>query len=449
MTDFLTEKKHIHFIGIGGAGMYPLAQILRAKGFYITGSDNNDTDTLAAVRAMGIPVTLGHSPDNIKGADLIVHTAAIMPDNPELVAALQSGEYVIERSVLLGFISEQFNNGISIAGTHGKTTVTAMVTQILFEAGLDPSAVIGGRLKAIGGNGRVGAMDLFVCEACEYVDTFLKLSQAVSVVLNIDGDHMEYFKTMDNLIASFRKFCEAATDTVVYNGDDENTLDCIKGLEKNLVSFGFGAHNDYYPDNIVTEGMNISFDLIKSGKKLTEIHLTLAGRHNILNAVAAAACADYAGAASEQIAFGLKNFRGAGRRFEYLGEVHGAVVVDDYAHHPKEIEVTLNAAKTLGYRRIRAIFQPFTFSRTSMLLNDFAKALSLADEVILTPIMGSREKNTYGISSLDLKNQIEGCWLFDSFEEIAGFIKETSEPGDLVITLGCGDVYKIAKMLVK
>ena len=246
----LENKKHIHFIGIGGSGMFPLAQILHGKGYYLTGSDNNETDTLQMVREMGIPVTLGQRAENIEGADLIVHTAAIMDDNPELIAARASGVPTIERSVLLGEISAWYPAAICVSGTHGKTTTSSMTTQILLDAGLDPTCVIGGKLPAIHGGGRIGKSSTMVCEACEFVDTFLKLHPDIAVILNIDADHLDYFKTMENLIASFHKFASMATRSVIANGDDQNTLQALKDLDKRIITFGYSSINDYYPANI-------------------------------------------------------------------------------------------------------------------------------------------------------------------------------------------------------
>ncbi len=460
----LNGKKHIHFIGIGGSGMYPLAQILHKKGFYLTGSDNNETETLAAVRNMVIPVFLGQRAENIAGADLIVHTAAIMADNPELIAAKLSGVPVLERSELLGIVTSWYDNALCVSGTHGKTTTTSMLTQILLAADLDISAVIGGKLKAIGGSGRCGSSDIMTCESCEFVDTFLKLYPDVAVVLNIDADHLDYFKTVENIIKSFHKFCENASKAVVYNGDDTNTLKAVEGIAgKDLITFGWDNKNDFYPAEIAREsGMKTSFAVFGNGENLGRVTIHVPGRHNVLNAVAACACAMYAGASFEAVKKGLDEFYGAGRRFEKVGEVGGVTIADDYAHHPAEISVTLDAAVKMGYKRVVAVFQPFTFSRTAMLLDDFAKALSIADKVVLTEIMGSREKNTYHIYAHDLGAKIDGCYYIDNlkdgetaqdyhdrnFDEIAHYLADNAQSGDLIITLGCGDVYKVAKELL-
>ena len=447
---YLENKRHIHFIGIGGSGMFPLAQILHAKGYYLTGSDNNETDTLQMVREMGIPVTLGQKAENIEGADLIVHTAAIMPDNPELIAARESGVPTIERSVLLGEITAHYSDAVCISGTHGKTTTTSMTTQILLDAGIDPTCVIGGKLPAIHGSGRVGKSPVMVCEACEFVDTFLKLYPDIAVILNIDADHLDYFKTMENLIASFRKFAEKATKVLIVNGDDLNTQKAVSGLDKRILTFGYAPTNDYYPKNIEhVDGVTLSFDLCRKEEVLTRITLHIPGDHNILNAIAACVASHEAGATWEQCAAGLNAFHGAQRRFEVLGKIGGITVADDYGHHPTEIEATLKAAKALPFKRVWAVHQPFTYSRTATLLDDFARVLSHADFVVLSEIMGSREKNTYNIYAKDLAAKIPNCVWFPDFPEIADYVVKNARPGDLILTLGCGDINKCAHLIVE
>ncbi len=464
-SDILNGKKHIHFIGIGGSGMYPLAQILNTKGYYLTGSDNNETETLDAVRKMGIPVFVGQRAENIEGADLIVFSAAIMADNPELVAARASGVPVLERSELLGIVTGWYGNAVCISGTHGKTTATSMLTQIFCTADVDISAFIGGKLKCIGGSGRSGSSDTMVCEACEFVDTFLRLYPDTSVILNIDADHLDYFKTLDNIIASFRKFAEKTTNTLIVNGDDENTLKAVEGIQgKEIIRFGLGSENDYHAENIrAVSGLETRFDVYRRGELLGEIVLNVAGKHNVLNALASIAAADINGVEFKYVQKGLAEFTGAARRFEKLGCEKGITVVDDYAHHPTELEATLTAAMGMNFNKVWAIFQPFTFSRTSILLDDFARVLSIPDCALLTDIMGSREKNTYGIFTRHLAEKIPGCvWFpqdetaewddvrkYHNFGQICDYICENASEGDLVITLGCGDAYKIAKMILE
>ncbi len=452
MENFLTGKKHIHFIGIGGSGMYPLAQILHKQGYYLTGSDNNETETLKAVRNMGIPVYMGQRAENIEGADLIVHTAAIMADNPELIAAKSSGVPVIERSVLLGLITSMYDNAVCVCGTHGKTTTTSMLTHIFLADGNDLSAVIGGKLKAIGGSGLCGTSDTMVCEACEFVDTFLKLYPDTAVVLNIDCDHLDYFKTMENMKRSFTKFCEMTTKLIVYNGDDANTVEAVNAADKKArtVTFGWSGTNDYYPQNIVKKNdFHTEFDLCKNGQLLGTAAIHVPGKHNILNAVAAGAAALENGCRFDSFVKGLDEFHGAVRRFEKLAEINGIVFVDDYAHHPTEVRSLLETAKGMDFKRVWAVHQPFTYSRTAMLLNEFADALKIADKVVLTEIMGSREKNTYNIYSKDLAEKIDGAVWFPTFEEVADYVVNNAESGDLVITFGCGDVYKVGYLMIE
>lgn len=460
----LDKKNHIHMIGIGGSGMYPLAQILHTKGFYLTGSDNNETETLQAVRNMGIPVTLGQKAENIAGADLIVHTAAIMEDNPELIAAKNSGVPVLERSELLGIVSSWYSNAVCVSGTHGKTTTTAMLAQILYTAKIDLSAFIGGKLPCIGGSGCAGSSDIFVCESCEFVDTFLKLYPDIAVILNIDADHLDYFKTVDNIIKSFHKFCELTTKSIIYNGDDANTQKAISGItDKELISFGYQENNNYRAVEIAHMGSKMAYTVLKNGETLGRITIQVAGEHNILNSLAAATACDKLGIPFEAIAQGLAEFRGAGRRFEIKGEINGITIADDYAHHPTELTATLKAAKQMPYQRIWAVFQPFTFSRTVQHLEEFARALEIADIAVLTDIMGSREKNIYDIYTRNLAEIMNNAVYFpqdeqaeytderkyQNFEDVCNYVIANAQAGDLILTMGCGDINKVANMLLK
>ena len=464
MSTILDGKRHIHMIGIGGSGMYPLAQVLHAKGYYLTGSDNNETDTLAAVRAMGIPVQLGQRAENIEGADLVVYSAAIAKTNPERAAAEASGVEMMERSELLGLVSEWYSDAVCISGTHGKTTTTSMLAQILFTAGIDLSAVIGGKLPAIGGSGRAGSSEVFVCEACEYVDTFLRLSPDIAVILNIDEDHMEYFHTLENLKASFRKFAEKSSRYVLYNGDDANTCDALKGLTgKTMIAYGKGEGCEWRAADIVHEAEKTSFSVYSGGEKLGTAAILVPGEHNVLNALAAIAAAHLVGLNFDQCCAGLLEFHGAKRRFEIHAKVNGIDIADDYAHHPAEIAATLRAAKAMPYKRVIAVHQPFTFTRTKRLLDDFAAALSIADHVALTDIMGGREENTVGVFTRHLAEKIDGCiWFpqnenepwtdtrkYANFDDVCAAVCKLARPGDLIITLGCGDVNKLSKQIAE
>lgn len=448
-TDKLLENvRHVHMIGIGGSGMYPIAVILHDRGYLLTGSDNNETDTLKHVRELGIPVTMGHFPENVESAELVIYSAAIMQDNPELTAARKKGIPTMERSFALGALTREYDNVIGVCGTHGKTTVTSMITHVLIKAGFDPSAVIGGRLPLINSNGRVGKSDTLVVESCEYVDTFLKLSPDVCVLLNVDRDHMEYFKTLERLKESFHKFADKAS-LCIANGDDENAMSAVSGISSKIVTYGVDDKCDYYAANIEYKAKTAGeYDLMHGSELLCHITVNVPGKHNISNSVAAAAALIETGVNPDDTARELASFGGVGRRFEVLSEINGITVADDYAHHPKELEVTLNAAMNMGYNRVFAVFQPFTFSRTKMLLDDFARVLQIPDKTVLSPIMGSREVNTYGIYSSDLAAKIPESQLCDNFEEIADYIVANAKSGDLVITLGCGDIYKAAKLII-
>lgn len=440
--------RRIHMIGIGGSGMCPLAEILHSKGYELTGSDNNESDPLSRIRNLGIKVFMGHSADNIKGAQLVVYSAAISEDNPELKAAREQGIPTMERSHMLGALTRHFDNVIGVCGTHGKTTVTSMIAQILILNKMDPTAVIGGKLPLINSNGIAGGSETMVCESCEFVDTFLQLSPDIAVLLNIDNDHLDYFKTMENLTLSFHKFLAMAGRAYI-NGDDERAKKAAEDINADIVTFGFGEKNIYRAENIIRGKFGFSFDVVKNGEKIINIDMHIPGRHNVLNGLAAFAVCYDMGVAAEGIKDAIQKFTGAGRRFEFLGEYGGFMLADDYAHHPTEIRATLAAAKELDYNRVIAVFQPFTFSRTALLKDEFISALSLADKVILTPIMGSREVNTYGISSEDLAKGLKDAVIVDGFENIADTVIKTAGRGDLVITMGGGDIYKAAHIIQK
>lgn len=446
-TDLLlTKVQRVHMIGIGGSGMCPLAEILHSKGYVITGSDNNEGDTLNRVKSLGIKVFMGHRAENVEGAELVVYSAAIAEDNPERVAAKKLGIPTMERSKLLGAVTRQYDNVIGVCGTHGKTSTSSMITQILYLSKKDPSALIGGKLPLINSNGLCGNSDIFVCESCEFVNTFLEMSPDISVLLNIDNDHLDYFKTMDNLVLSFRKFV-AMSGLVFYNFDDQLSAKAVEDLDIDKVTFGLSEGSGYRAANLSPAKYGYSFDVYKKDEFLVSIELKVPGRHNVMNALAAIAVCDYLGVDSLDIKKAIEEFKGAGRRFEFYGEFNGFVLADDYAHHPTEIAATLRAAKDLDYEKVIAVFQPFTFSRTALLKDDFIKALSIADKVILTPIMGSREINTYGISSQDIAVGLEHCVCVESFTEAVEKIMALAGERDIVITMGGGDVYKIAKLI--
>lgn len=446
----LKQVKKIHFIGIGGSGMCPIAEILHSWGYDISGSDNNDGDNITKLRELGMKVILGQKPENLEGAELIVYTDAILKDNPELVAAKNGSVPCVERAEIFGAITRMYSDCIAVCGTHGKTTVTAMLSQILIQAQKDPTCLIGGRLPLIESHGRAGKSDIFVCEACEYKDHYHKLSPDTTILLNVDEDHLEYFKNLDNIIASFNKFCNMTSRTVIFNGDDENTLRATENLDKEKISFGKNKSCTYYPENITyNRGAFAEFDVMSGGNKLAHLVLGIPGEHNILNSLAAFAAAVKAGCSYEQCEKGIGAFKGAGRRFEILGDIDGITIADDYAHHPGELEVTLQAVMKMGYGTVWAVFQPFTYSRTSILFDDFVRVLKIPDKCVMTEIMGSREVNTYGIYTKDLADKIPGSVWFNTFGEVCEHVLANAKKGDIIITLGCGDIYKAAKMMVE
>lgn len=450
IDELLKKVKRVHFIGIGGSGMCPLAEILLSLGYNVSGSDNNDTETFRKIEKEGAKVYLGQVKENITDdVELVIYTNAILAGNEELDYA-KANFPCFERAELLGAMSRIFTNCIGVCGTHGKTTTSSMLTQILLEAGLDPSAVIGGKLPVIDAYGRYGKSQNFVCESCEFNNTFLKMNPDIAVILNIDEDHLDFFGNLDNIKKSFRQFAEKTTKTIIYNGDDENTVDTLKNIEgKKLISIGKGDSNEWVAKNIdVPGGFASSYDVYHNGEFVAKAELSVPGEHNILNSLCAFAAAYESGAEVDKICKGLKAFRGASRRFELLGKYNGITFADDYAHHPAELKVTLEAAMKMGYKRVWAVHQPFTFTRTSILLDDFAQVLQIPDKCVISAIMGSREVNTIGIKAKDLADKVPNSVQLDTFEEICDYVIENADEGDLVITLGCGDIYKVARMMI-
>lgn len=445
----LDNIRKIHFIGIGGSGMFPIARILKEKGYEITGSDIYESDAIEKVRNIGITVSMEQKEENIVDQDLVVFSAAIKDENPEIIATKNKNIPMIERSVMLGIIFKDYKNSIGVAGTHGKTTTTSMITSILIDAGKDPTAVIGGTLNKIKGNSHLGKSDIIVGEACEYVDSFLELYPYCSVITNVDSDHLDYFKTLDNVKKSFRQFASQTSGILVVNGDDENARECVDNLKIKTVFFGFSKNNDYYADNIVFNELQMAtFSIMHKDKKIADVSLSVPGKHNIYNAMAAFLVSKNLGAETEKICEALKNFKGAHRRFEILERINGITIADDFAHHPTEIESTLNFVKKMNFKKVWTVFQPHTYSRTFMFINEFAKALSISDKVVISDILPVREVNVYNVHSEDLVNKIPNAVYVPTFEEIADFMANNATSGDLVLTMGGGNVYKCADMIV-
>ena len=441
--------KTVHFIGCGGSGTYPLIQILHSRGIAITGSDVEETHNTEAERALGVTVHIGHDAANLGNPDLVVYSAAIHDDNPELKSARERGIKAVERSVLLGYVSRAYIQSVGVAGTHGKTTTTGMITTMLELAGKDPAAVIGGKLPLIGGYGKAGSGSSVVIEACEYHETFLHLTSAVGVILNIDNDHLEYYGTMGQLKLAFQKFA-LLSHTVVFNMDDRNTLDVVNTIDRPVLSFGIREEARFRAVNIVEYKPGFySFDVTELGDFFAHIELGVPGYHNIYNALAMCCCVRPLGLTPEDAVRAAKEFHGTGRRFEIKGECNGAVIVDDYAHHPTEMAATLATAKEMGYDRVIAVHQPFTYSRTKMLMDDFVKVLKEADGVVLLPIMGGREADDGSVKSEDMAAKLPGSVVVDGLQGAADWVKQNARKGDLVVCMSCGDLYKAADMMVQ
>ena len=448
---------HVHFIGIGGISMSGLAQILLKEHFTVSGSDNKETPLTRQLEEKGARIFYGQKASNIiEGIDVVVYTAAIHEDNEEYQAAVQKGLPLLSRAELLGQLMANYKIPIAVAGTHGKTTTTSMLSQILLAGDLDPTISVGGILPSIGGNIRVGDSDLFVTEACEYTNSFLHFLPKISIILNIDADHLDFFKDLDDIRSSFRRFAQLLPEDglLIISGDISDYEEITRGLSCSVLTFGSDSSCDYYYDGIShDEFAHASFTLHRRGGSDIPVSLGVPGEHNILNALAALALADYLKLDMETAARALKNFTGTDRRFEYKGSVEGITIVDDYAHHPTEITATLKAARNYPHQTLWCVFQPHTYTRTKAFLPEFAQALSLADKVILADIYPARETDTLGISSRSLQEIIVNsgteCHYFPSFEEIQKFILENCTPGDLLITMGAGDVVNIGENLLK
>lgn len=447
---------HVYFCGIGGISMSGLAAVLLKEGFTVTGSDAHHSALTDLLADKGARVFFPQKAENIPGdTEVFVYTAAIHPDNPEYEKAVELGIPMLTRAQLLGQIMDNYENSVAIAGTHGKTTTTSMLSCILLEAGLDPTISVGGILKEIGGNIRVGSSRNFVAEACEYTNSFLSLRPKVGLILNIDADHLDFFKDLDDIRHSFHRFAKniRSDGTLIINAQIPDLADITEGIGASVITCGT-EDSDYRPVQITYDSLGAgSFNVLRNGEDLGRFTLHVPGRHNISNAVCAIAAADRMGASMDECRRGLLEFRGADRRFQIKGTLkNGAVVIDDYAHHPTEIRATLEAAGNYPHRKIRCVFQPHTYTRTKALMNEFADALSLADEVILAPIYAARETDTLGISSDTLRQGIAhlgtDAYYLPSFEQIEDFLRKRAEEDDLIITMGAGDVVKVGEDLL-
>ena len=451
-SNYLSPGRRGHLVGIGGVSMSSLAEVLSGMGLSISGSDMSEGPNVLSLRSKGIDVAIGHRAENVTpDVDFLVRTAAVHDENPEIVAAHAQGIPVFERTQAWGAISRDYRNALCISGTHGKTTTTSMCTHILMAADRDPTVMIGGTLPLLHAGHRVGHGDTIVMEACEYYNSFLSFHPSVAVILNIEADHLDFFKDLEDVEHSFRTFAERVPEDgfVVANRDDKNTMATLSGLDRKVVTFGLTPEADVYAENITFLGANASFDIMYRGERFTDVTLHVPGLHNVKNALAATAASICLGIRPHAVKYGLAGFNGAGRRFEFKGKYNGADVYDDYAHHPGELRALLDTVEKLNYQRTVLVFQPHTYSRTEALFEDFAEQLKRPDVLLLAEIYAARETNTIGISSADLAARVEGATFLPTFRELETVLREIARPGDIILTVGAGDVYKIGENLVK
>lgn len=443
---YLVPGSHVHLVGIGGVSMRPLGLVLKGMGMKVTGSDMSASDGTRELEAKGIPVTIGHNAENVQGADCIIRTAAAHNDNPEIAAARASGIPVFERAQAWGEIMRSYKNAVCVSGTHGKTTTTSMLTHILMEADLDPTVMIGGYLPLLHASHRVGHGDTILLESCEYCDSFLNFFPTLALVLNVEEDHLDYFKDLADIQKSFHKFAEMATFGVVANGDDPHTVQALEGID--YVTFGLGEENRIHAANMCPDWRH--FDVLCDGEFYCHLDMGVLGRHNAMNALAASAAAWMMGIPGEAVSRGLVSFHGAGRRMEFKGKFHGADVYDDYAHHPDEVAATISAVRdAMPGRRLVLAFQPHTYSRTSALFDDFVRELSRADVLVLAEIYAARERNTIGISSADVAEKIPGAVFCETLPEVTEYLRQNVREGDVVLTMGAGDIFRAGEALLK
>ena len=445
LKQYLVPGKHVHLVGIGGVSMRPLGLVLQGMGMIVTGSDMNASVSTDELIAKGIRVSIGHKAENIQGADCIIRTAAAHNDNPEIAAARSCGIPLFERAQAWGVIMQAYKNAICISGTHGKTTATSMMTHILMEAGWDPTVMIGGYLPLLQAGHRVGEGDTIVLESCEYCDSFLNFAPTLAVILNVEADHLDYFKDLQDVEKSFRKFAELSTNGVIANGDDPHVVETLEGLD--YTTFGLCIQNTVHPENISLDWRHM--DVICDDAFYCHLDLNVIGKHNALNALAAVAAAWKLGIPGEAVAEGLKTFGGADRRMQYKGSINGADVYDDYAHHPDELRATIEAVRTMKYDRVVIAFQPHTYTRTHALFDDFVKELSKADVLVLAEIYAARERNTVGISSRDLQTQIPGSVYCRTLPQVTDYLRSIAGPGDVILTVGAGDIFRAGEALLK
>ena len=445
LKKYLVPGKHVHLVGIGGVSMRPLGLVLKDMGLLVTGSDMNSSVSTDELIAKGIKVAIGHQAENIEGADCIIRTAAAHNDNPEIAAARTKGIPTFERAQAWGVIMQAYRNAVCISGTHGKTTTTSMMTHILMEANVDPTVMIGGYLPLLRAGHRVGNGDTIVLESCEYCDSFLNFYPTLAVILNIEADHLDYFKDLADVEKSFRQFAQLSTGGILANGDDPHVVETLKGLA--YVSFGLNDRNRVTAANICPDWRHL--DVMCDGEFYCHLDLKVLGRHNALNALAAAGAAWMLGISGEAVTKGLATFSGAERRLQFKGKYNGADIYDDYAHHPDELAATIEAVRTMGYQRMVVAFQPHTYTRTKALFDDFVRELKKTDVVVLAEIYAARERNTVGISSLDLARQIPGAIYCETLPQVTDCLKDIARAGDVILTVGAGDIFRAGEALLE
>ncbi len=455
----LGDYRKVHCVGIGGIGLSAIAEILLEEGYQVSGSDLNENSLTDSLKARGVVIFNSHSSENVKDADLVIYSSAVTEENPELLGAKNMGIPTLSRAEVLGLMMKEYDEGIAISGTHGKTTTTAMISLILKNASLNPTILIGGNFPAIGSNVQLGGKKFIVAEACEYKDSFLSLYPTRKVILNIDSDHLDYFSGIDHIVHSFEAFAESgpASGTLIAYTANPFVNSIVRKHKGRFITFGLSSNMDYWAENIEFDSHGLpSFDVYYRGKPLGGLKLAVPGEHNVINALASIACCHDLGIKTNVIFETLSDFRGAQRRFDILGITEkGVKIVDDYAHHPTEIRVTLNACKNFSHNKLWCIFQPHTFTRTIALLNEFSNAFEDADSVVLAKIFPAREKDIYNISSFDLAEKIKETspdkevHCYDTFQEIVDFINKNAHQGDLVITMGAGNIYKVGEMLLE
>ena len=456
MTD-ITGYKKIHCLGIGGIGLSAVAEILADNGHIVSGTDMKVSDVTQHLESLGMKIYYSHEAENVEGVDAVVYSNAVSDDNPEVVRAKELGLPLFSRAEVLGMLMDRYENSIAICGTHGKTTVTSMTSLILRNAEYKPTILVGGNLAEINGNVEIGGSDYFVTEACEYMDSFLNLRPTIGVILNIDSDHLDYFKDMDHIVNSFSKFVEQipAGGTIIAYGDNPFVKDILKD-HSNKITYGYSEGNDFYAENIVfDENGYPEFDVMRKGRVAIHLKLAVPGEHNVLNAMAAFVSSAFLGVEMSVIADTLKNFSGTHRRFDLTGiTADGVKVIDDYAHHPTEIKATLAAAKNVKHNKLWVMFQPHTYTRTKALFDDFVDAFGDADVLILTDIYAAREKDIYNVSSyklfqaMKMKYPDRDIYYVKDFEDIVRYIKKFAGKDDIAMTMGAGDIYKVGEMLL-